>query len=106
MYSSREQINSADFRASKSKNLDIAPEVVANATAYTAVDKAEEDKEQAELVNHLAVANIADVSQLRNCWLIHLSTDYVFDGNAKFPYKEDDKTNPQGAYGGLSLRVS
>ena len=99
VYTSREQIDISDFRATKSKILDIVPEVVINATAYTAVDKAEEDKEQAELINHLAVANIADVCQKLNCWLLHVSTDYVFDGNARVPYKEDDQTNAQGVYG-------
>ena len=75
-----------------------------NATAYTAVDKAEEDQETADLVNHLAVANIASICNELDCWLIHFSTDYVFDGDSSEPYKENDKTNPQGIYGETKLR--
>jgi dTDP-4-dehydrorhamnose reductase len=104
VYTSREQIDIADFEATKSKILDIAPEVVINATAYTAVDKAEEDQKTANLINHLAVKNIADICNQFECWLIHVSTDYVFDGNSKVPYKEDDETNPQGVYGETKLK--
>ena len=75
-----------------------------NATAYTAVDKAEVNQYTAELINHLATTNIADICLDLDCWLIHVSTDYVFDGKSKAPYKEDDKTNPQGVYGDSKLK--
>jgi dTDP-4-dehydrorhamnose reductase len=56
------------------------------------------------LINHLAVKNVADICNQLGCWLIHVSTDYVFDGNSKVPYREDDQTNPQGAYGETKLK--
>lgn len=103
-YTSHEQIDITQFEFTKSKILEISPEVVINAVAYTAVDNAEEDQERADLVNHLAVAHIAKICQQLECWLIHLSTDYVFDGNAKIPYRENDKTNPQCVYGDTKLK--
>ena len=104
IYTSREQIDISDFEVTKSKILEFSPNLIINATAYTAVDKAEEDQKTANLINHLAVKNIADICNQLECWLIHVSTDYVFDGNSNVPYKEDDQTNPQGAYGETKLK--
>ena len=104
IYTSREQIDIADFEVTKNKILEFSPDLIINATAYTAVDKAEVDQKTANLINHLAVKNIADICNQLKCWLIHVSTDYVFDGNSKVPYKEDDETNPQGAYGETKLK--
>jgi dTDP-4-dehydrorhamnose reductase len=104
IYTSREQIDIGDFEVAKNQILEISPDLIINATAYTAVDKAEEDQKTANLINHLAVKNIADICNQLKCWLIHVSTDYVFDGNSKVPYKEDDETNPQGAYGETKLK--
>jgi len=104
IYTSREQIDIGDFEATKSKILEFSPDLIINATAYTAVDKAEENQKTANLINHLAVKNIADICNQLKCWLIHVSTDYVFDGNSNVPYKEDDETNPQGAYGETKLK--
>jgi dTDP-4-dehydrorhamnose reductase len=104
IYTSREQIDISDFEVTKSKILEVSPNLIINATAYTAVDKAEEDQKTANLINHLAVKNIADICNQLECWLIHVSTDYVFDGNSKVPYKEDDQTNPQSAYGETKLK--
>jgi dTDP-4-dehydrorhamnose reductase len=103
IYTSREKIDIADFEQTKNQILKISPDVVINATAYTAVDKAEEDQETADLINHLAVANLTTLCNQLGSWLIHVSTDYVFDGNSNVPYKEDDETNPQGAYGETKL---
>jgi dTDP-4-dehydrorhamnose reductase len=99
IYTSREQIEIADFEQTKNQILKTSPDLIINATAYTAVDKAEEDQKTANLINHLAVKNIADTCNQLECWLIHVSTDYVFDGNSQIPYKENDKTNPQSVYG-------
>ena len=99
IYTSREQIDIADFKETKNQIQKISPYLIINATAYTEVDKAEEDQKTANLINNLAVENIAGICNQQGCWLIHVSTDYVFDGNAKIPYKESDKTNPQGVYG-------
>jgi dTDP-4-dehydrorhamnose reductase len=104
IFTSREQIDIADFESTRKNILEINPEVLINATAYTAVDKAEEEQEIAQLINHLAVTNIARICNQLSCWLIHISTDYVFDGNSTTPYKEEDKTNPQNIYGETKLK--
>jgi dTDP-4-dehydrorhamnose reductase len=104
VFTSRDHIDIADFYATKSRILEISPDIVINATAYTAVDKAEENREMANLINHLAVENVAMCCKELDCWLIHISTDYVFDGTSKVAYKEDDQTNPQGIYGETKLR--
>ena len=104
LYTSRVQIDIADFEATKNKFLDAAPDLVINATAYTAVDKAEEEHQAADLINHLAVANIASICSQLDCWLIHVSTDYVFVGYSEPPYTENDQTNPQGVYGDTKLK--
>lgn len=70
-----------------------------NCAAYTAVDKAESEKESAFFINAYAVACIADICHKNKTQLIHISTDYVFDGTASQPYKESDKTNPVSVYG-------
>ena len=74
-------------------------DAVINCAAYTAVDKAEENYEIAKRVNVTGVSNIVEVLEKINGKLIHISTDYVFDGNSSEPYKELDKVNPIGAYG-------
>jgi dTDP-4-dehydrorhamnose reductase len=104
VFSSREQIDIADLEQTKKKISYISPDVVINASAYTNVDKAEEEQKIVELINHYAVANIAKTCSLLNIWLIHISTDYVFDGNSKHPYKENDKTNPLSFYGNTKLK--
>ena len=104
IFTSRQEIDIADFTATKNQIIDIAPDVVINATAYTAVDKAEEDQQTADLINHQAVKNIANTCGLIGCWLIHVSTDYIFDGASDVPYKENDQTNPQGIYGETKLK--
>jgi dTDP-4-dehydrorhamnose reductase len=104
IYTSRGQIDIADFEVTKAQILEISPDIVINATAYTAVDKAEEERQAAYHINHLAVANISDICNHLDCWFIHVSTDYVFDGNSEFPYKEDNPTNPQGIYGSSKFK--
>ena len=102
-YTSRDQIDIANFEESRIKITHIAPDVIINASAYTAVDKAENDRVTADLINHLAVDNLAAICFESGCWLIHISTDYVFDGNSTVPYLELDKTNPQGVYARTKL---
>jgi dTDP-4-dehydrorhamnose reductase len=72
---------------------------VINAAAYTAVDKAEQEADQAILVNHLGAQNLAIACKKNQVPLIHLSTDYIFDGAHTCPYQEDDKENPTNVYG-------
>ena len=76
---------------------------IINCGAYTGVDKAEDEKELANDINHLAVKNLAILSNEFGIKLIHISTDYVFDGENFKPYTEDDITNPNGIYGQTKL---
>ena len=99
IYTSRTEIDIGQLESTKEKIRYSNPDVVINASAYTAVDQAESDKEAADLINHLAVASIAEICADLHCWLIHISTDYVFDGLATKPYLETDNPNPQGSYG-------
>jgi len=79
------------------------PEFLVNCAAYTAVDKAETDLETATLLNATAVGILAEQSAKLDCKMIHVSTDYVFNGNGPRPYKEDDPVDPQSAYGRTKL---
>jgi dTDP-4-dehydrorhamnose reductase len=72
---------------------------IINCAAYTAVDKAESEKELADTINHRFVSMLAKIAKRNNSTLIHISTDYVFDGTNHRPYVESDPTNPQGVYG-------
>jgi len=76
---------------------------VINCAAYTAVDKAESEKETARAINALAPKILAQQSKKSGAKLIHISTDYVFAGDACIPYAEDNQTNPQGIYGSTKL---
>jgi dTDP-4-dehydrorhamnose reductase len=78
--------------------------VIINAAAYTAVDKAEADQAAAERINHHAVAEIAAHAKATNALLIHYSTDYVYDGTKPTPYIETDTTHPVSVYGATKLR--
>jgi dTDP-4-dehydrorhamnose reductase len=78
-------------------------DVVINAAAYTAVDRAEDEPEQAHLANGSAIAYLADWTAQRKRVLVHYSTDYVFDGSGQRAYREDDATAPLGAYGRSKL---
>ncbi len=78
-------------------------DVIINCAAYTAVDKAEEEQELANQVNHLAVKQLASIANKQQVRLIHISTDYVFDGESDKPYTEIDKTNPINVYGKTKL---
>lgn len=83
----------------------LAPDVIVNAAAYTAVDRAETDAERARLVNSEAVALLADAARRQDAWLVHYSTDYVFDGSKASPYLESDPANPLSVYGSTKLRA-
>lgn len=74
-------------------------DVIVNCAAYTNVEKAESDIAFADLLNHTAAANLAAVACERKATLIHISTDYVFDGEGNVPYRESDAPSPLGAYG-------
>lgn len=77
----------------------VKPGVIINAAAYTAVDKAESDEDAARRINCTGVANLAAAAAAHHARVIHVSTDFVFDGNGGRPYRPDDPVNPLGAYG-------
>ncbi len=76
---------------------------IINCAAYTAVDKAESEISVANEINHLATENFARIAKVKGIKLIHISTDYVFDGNSNKPYVETDTLNPQSVYGKTKL---
>jgi dTDP-4-dehydrorhamnose reductase len=76
---------------------------IINCAAYTSVDSAESQSKLADAVNHLAVANLSKIAKQNNIKFIHISTDYVFDGNSQRPYNETDTPNPQSIYGQTKL---
>lgn len=78
-------------------------DVIVNCAAYTNVDKAEDDTQMAMLINSTAAGNLARVAGERGATLIHISTDYVFNGRTAIPYKEDHPTAPLGVYGSTKL---
>jgi dTDP-4-dehydrorhamnose reductase len=80
-----------------------ARSIVVNCAAYTQVDDAETDRARAFLVNGAGAGNVADVCFRKECRLLHLSTDYVFNGSADLPYREEDPTNPLNVYGESKL---
>jgi dTDP-4-dehydrorhamnose reductase len=81
----------------------VAPDVIVNAAAYTAVDKAESEPELARRINALAPGVLADEAQELDAWLVHYSTDYVFDGSGEKPWLETDATGPLSVYGQTKL---
>ncbi|MEI6311136.1 MAG: dTDP-4-dehydrorhamnose reductase [Bacteroidota bacterium] len=104
--------NNADFYFFSRTDLDISneaqmrsqletivPDYILNCSAYTAVDKAETESEQADLINHQAIINLAQITNELQATLIHISTDFVFDGSKNTPLVEEDICNPIGVYG-------
>lgn len=81
----------------------LKPAVIINASAYTAVDKAESEQDAAYLINATAVEYLAKAATKHNIRLLHVSTDFVFDGTKNTPYKVDDQTNPINVYGASKL---
>jgi len=99
----RKSLDISNHKALKDAIDCVRPDVILNAAAYTAVDKAEGDKEHAFAVNADAVKNLAKITHSIGAWLIHYSTDYVFDGSKPTPYVETDATNPVNVYGASKL---
>ena len=98
-YFGREDIDITSTASVEEKLSPLSLEVVINASAYTAVDKAEEDTEACNAVNALAVKNLAAFCKASGAFMVHVSTDYVFNGHKGSPYLTDDSIEPQGAYG-------
>jgi dTDP-4-dehydrorhamnose reductase len=81
----------------------VRPDVIVNAAAYTAVDKAESDADTARAVNAEAPGVLAEAASAVGAWLVHYSTDYVFDGSGSKPWEEADPTGPLSVYGRTKL---
>lgn len=99
----RQDADFTDFAALEDAVRRAAPDVIVNAAAYTTVDKAETDRATAYRVNAEAVDVLARLAARRGAWLVHYSTDYVFDGNSSEPYRENDPAAPQSVYGASKL---
>jgi len=95
----RSEVDLRDLAALKGLLDAHAPDIVVNAAAYTAVDKAEQEEASAYQINAEAVGALAVYARLRGALLVHYSTDYVFDGEKAVAYVETDETNPKSAYG-------
>jgi dTDP-4-dehydrorhamnose reductase len=99
-----EALDLADSAALRTAVRRTSPDAIVNAAAYTSVDKAETEREQARLINSDAVAILADEAHRTGAWLVHYSTDYVFDGTKAAPYLEEDPTGPLSVYGATKLQ--
>lgn len=99
----RAEVNLEDADTLRRLVATLNPRLIVNAAAYTAVDKAESEPERAMLVNAQAVGVLAEVADRLGAWVVHYSSDYVFDGSKPAPYLEDDATGPLSAYGRSKL---
>ena len=98
-YTSREELPLGDDQKMREFFISVQPRYFINCAAYTAVDKAETEKELAFKINAEAVGNIAKLCNEYHCRFIHISTDYVFDGTSAMPYREENNINPVNVYG-------
>lgn len=103
LYFSKKEFDVSDFDQMEAAFLKYSPTLIINTAAYTKVDDAEKNQPLAMAVNAGGVGKLAKLCQAHNCKLIHLSTDYVFDGEKGSPYVEEDNTNPTTAYGHSKL---
>ncbi len=99
----RKQLDLSKIDSIEPTVLDIQPDIIINAAAYTAVDKAEEEPDLAMTVNGVAPGVLAEAAKKVGARLIHYSTDYVFDGRSNTPYREEDTTCPLSIYGESKL---
>ncbi|WP_026706965.1 dTDP-4-dehydrorhamnose reductase [Flavobacterium frigidarium] len=99
VFADRTQVSLGDIKLLNEQLNNIQPAIILNCGAYTAVDKAESETESADLVNHQAVATIAKYAKEQQAKLIHISTDYVFDGTSSTALNEKAITNPINVYG-------
>ncbi|RUM94861.1 MAG: dTDP-4-dehydrorhamnose reductase [Thiothrix sp.] len=100
---SRDQLDITDLEQVNNTINSIKPDWIINAAAYTAVDKAESDSQGAYAINADGAANLATAAQASNARLLHISTDFIFDGINNRPYLPEDTPNPLGVYGASKL---
>ena len=103
IFTGREELNLENLESIQSYFVRNDIDIIINCAAYTKVDQAEEDQNQANLINHNAVRELAKISKKNKIKLIHISTDFVFNGHKREPYTEDDKTSPINIYGETKL---
>jgi dTDP-4-dehydrorhamnose reductase len=103
LFFDKQQLDISDLDAVRGALKKFQPYVIINCAAYTAVDKAESEPKAAYSINAKGVGNIALVANELHIKLLHISTDYVFDGTSTVPYKEDDPTSPINEYGRTKL---
>ena len=99
----RSELDLEDTIAIRSIVNDVKPDLIVNAAAFTGVDQAEEEPGKARLVNAIAPGILAEEAKRLNAFLVHYSTDYVFDGGKGVPYTEEDKPQPINVYGKTKL---
>ena len=99
----RNEIDITDPKSIEQVIVKLKPAVIINASAYTAVDKAESEQDEAYLINATAVEYLAKTATKHNIRLLHISTDFVFDGTKNTPYQVDDQTDPVNVYGASKL---
>jgi len=99
----RQELDLTDVSAIRATVAECAPDFIINAAAYTAVDLAETEEFKADQINHVAVAVLAEAAATTNAVLLHISTDYVFDGNGDKPFSESDMPAPVSSYGRSKL---
>lgn len=99
----RPDLDLGDFAALKASISEARPDMIINLAAYTAVDEAEENPLEAFRINGEALGVIGDAAAAVDCPVVHISTDYVFDGRKRHPYHPDDPPNPRTVYGASKL---
>ena len=99
----RQQIDLSQGEILRQTIRDLKPQGIINAAAYTAVDQAEKEPDLAQTINGIAPQIMAEVAQTLGAWLLHISTDYVFDGTQSTPYLESDSPHPLSVYGQSKL---
>ena len=104
LFKKKKELDITDFLSFEKYILNYKIDCIINCAAYTNVDKSESNKKLAEDINHISVDNIAKLCSKYSVQLIHVSTDYVFDGNKSSPYFENDFTKPINYYGYTKLR--
>jgi dTDP-4-dehydrorhamnose reductase len=103
VFADSSQLDLSDLESISNVLDQIQPQIILNCAAYTAVDKAESETELADILNHQAVAVLAKWSATHDCRLVHISTDYVFDGSSSTPLTEEAVTGPINTYGQTKL---
>jgi dTDP-4-dehydrorhamnose reductase len=99
IFTEKNQLDLSNFNSIEKYIINYKINIIINCAAYTDVENAENNRELVDLINHVSVENLAKICSYNNIQLIHISTDFIFDGNKDFPYTEKDDPNPINFYG-------